>query len=114
MPQPSPFTDLPVFRANSSHSRVLRGAWWPVGLSDQAAFYNVLANARLYMLKELTGVFAQKDDALSLSHQNSAFRLLSTKMQDPKQHNSDELLGSIASFMCHHVGKSSFSSGGRD
>ncbi|KAF2685216.1 hypothetical protein K458DRAFT_388110 [Lentithecium fluviatile CBS 122367] len=90
-----------IFRNNSAHSRQLRGAWWPVGLTDQTAFYNVLANARLYMLKELTGAFVQQDDAVSLSQQNIAFRLIVEKMKDPKQHDSDELLGSIASFMCH-------------
>jgi hypothetical protein len=93
----------PVFRNNSAHSRQLRGAWWPVGLADKASFYNVLANSRLYMLKELTGAFVQQDDALSLSHQNAAFRSMVEKMNDPKQHDSDELLGCIASFMCHHV-----------
>jgi len=95
--------DLLVFRNNGAHSRQLRGAWWPVGLSDKATFYNVLANSRLYMLKELTGAFIQQDDALSLSHQNTAFRLMGEKMEDPKQHDSDELLGSIGSFMCHQV-----------
>jgi hypothetical protein len=94
----------PVFRNNSAHSRQLRGAWWPVGLADKASFYNVLANSRLYMLKEVTGAFVQQDDALSLSHQNAAFRAMADKMHDSKQHDSDELLGCIASFMCHHVG----------
>jgi hypothetical protein len=56
------------------------------------------------MLKELTGAFVQKDDALSLSHQNAAFRAMAEQIADPKEHDSDELLGSIASFMCHHVG----------
>lgn len=93
----------PVFRNNSAHSRQLRGAWWPVGLADQAAFYNVLANARLYMLKELTGVFVKQDDALSLSQQNAALQLMSKKMKDPKHQASDEMLGAVSSFMCHHV-----------
>ncbi|KAJ4293499.1 hypothetical protein N0V90_008782 [Kalmusia sp. IMI 367209] len=91
-----------IFRENSAHSRQLRGAWYPVGLSDKAAFYNVLANARLYMLKELTGAFVQRDDALSLAQQNNALRMMSEKMKDPKHHASDEMLGAVLSFMCHH------------
>jgi hypothetical protein len=55
------------------------------------------------MLKELTGAYSQKDDALSLSYQNAAFRLAGEQMKDPTQHASDELLGSVGSFMCHHV-----------
>jgi hypothetical protein len=105
--------DLPVFRNNGAHSRQLRGAWWPVGLSDKATFYNVLANSRLYMLKELTGAHVHQDDALSLSHHNSAVRLVGEKMKDPQKHDSDELLGSIASFMCHHVGLKPSRSNGR-
>lgn len=74
-----------------------------VGLSDKAAFYNVLANARLYQLKELTGTFVQKSDSLSLANQNRAIRSLTEKMKDPKYQASDEMIGAVSSFMCHHV-----------
>lgn len=74
-----------------------------MGLADKAAFHNVLANSRLYMLRELNGGFVQHDDALILSQQNSAIRLISEEMKDPQKHLSDELLGAVASFMCHHV-----------
>jgi len=92
-----------VFRNDSAHSRQLRGAWWPVGLTSKAAFNNVLANSRLYMLKEMTGTFVHHDDALSLSKHNAALRLISDNVKDPVNNISDEVLGAISSFMCHHV-----------
>ncbi|OAG04843.1 uncharacterized protein CC84DRAFT_1121589 [Paraphaeosphaeria sporulosa] len=91
-----------IFRANSAHSRQLRGAWWPVGLSGVATFYNVLANARLFQLKELTGAFVQKSDSLSLSMQSHAIRAMRERMQDAKHHASDETIGAVGSFMCHY------------
>ncbi|KAF2245891.1 hypothetical protein BU26DRAFT_541941 [Trematosphaeria pertusa] len=91
-----------IFRNNSSHSRQLRGSWWPVGLADPAAFYMVLGNSRLYMLKELNGAFVTQDDAVSLLHQNNAIRSMGEKMKDPRHHTSDELLGAVGAFMCHH------------
>ncbi|KAF2646863.1 hypothetical protein P280DRAFT_441310 [Massarina eburnea CBS 473.64] len=97
-----------IFRNDGAHSRQLRGAWYPVGLSDPAAFYNILSNARLYMLKDLSGAFPRQDDALSLSYQNVALRLLREKMKDPRQHDSDQLLAAITSFMSHHYILGSF------
>lgn len=97
-----------VFRNNSSHSRQLRGSWWPVGLADPAAFYMVLGNSRLYMLKELNGAFVTQDDAVSLLHQNNAIRSMGEKMKDPRHHTSDELLGAVGAFMCHHVSSIQF------
>ncbi|CAI6303832.1 unnamed protein product [Periconia digitata] len=91
-----------IFRDNSAHSRQLRGSWYPVGLSDKVSFHNLLSNSRLYMLKELTGSFFRQDDVLSLSHHNSALRLMADKMHDPQQHSTDEMLASISSFMAHH------------
>lgn len=55
------------------------------------------------MLKELTGAFAQQDDALSLSYQNSAIRLMSEKMKDPRHFADDAVLAAVISFMSHHV-----------
>ncbi|KAF2448568.1 hypothetical protein P171DRAFT_461363 [Karstenula rhodostoma CBS 690.94] len=91
-----------IFRANSAHPRQLRGAWWPVGLSGVATFYNVLANARLFQLKESTGTFVQKSDSLSLSMQNSAIRAMRERIEHPEHHASDETIGAVASFMCHY------------
>ncbi|PVI04305.1 hypothetical protein DM02DRAFT_625013 [Periconia macrospinosa] len=92
-----------IFRDNSTHSRQLRGSWYPVGLADKVSFHNLLSNSRLYMLQELTGSFFRQDDVLSLSHHNTALRLMAEKMNDPKQHDSDEMLASVSSFMAHHL-----------
>jgi hypothetical protein len=62
------------------------GAWWPVGVSGIATFYNVLANARLFQLKELTGTFVQKSDSLSLFMQNNAIRAMTERMKDPEHY----------------------------
>ncbi|KAL5394411.1 hypothetical protein PMIN06_001583 [Paraphaeosphaeria minitans] len=91
-----------IFRGNSAHPRQLRGAWWPVGLSGVAAFYNVLANARLFQLKELTGAFVQKSDSLSLSMHSRAIRAMRERMEDPEHHASDETIGAVGSFMCYY------------
>jgi hypothetical protein len=93
---------------NSAHSRQLLGAWWPVGVGGIAAFYNVLANARLFQIRETTGTFVQKSDSLTLSMQNNAIRAMTEKMKDPGHHASDEMVGGVASFMCHFVSCSTF------
>lgn len=92
-----------VFRDSSAHSRQLRGSWYVVGLSDKAAFYNVLANARLYQLRQSTGAYVQEDDSLGLSIENKAIRSMMEKLKDSNYHASDEMIGSVCAFMCHHV-----------
>ncbi|KAF2871136.1 hypothetical protein BDV95DRAFT_573351 [Massariosphaeria phaeospora] len=90
-----------VFRHNGHHSRLLRGSWWPVGISHAASFHNVLANSHLFKLREHNGHYASEDDAVSLFHYTKAVRLVSNDINDPNKNTSDELLGAVASFMCH-------------
>jgi hypothetical protein len=74
-----------------------------VGLSGVASFHNMLANSQNFIFQNLNGYFPSQDDALALVHHHKALRNGSELMKDSKMHNSDETLGAITSFMCHHV-----------
>lgn len=56
----------------------------------------------MYQLKELNGTYLQEDDSLSLAIQNKALRSLTEQMRDSKHQASDEMVGSVCAFMCHH------------
>ncbi|ORY19314.1 hypothetical protein BCR34DRAFT_472425 [Clohesyomyces aquaticus] len=96
-----------IFRQNGNHCRQLRGSWWPVGLYDAAAFHNVLSNSRLFILMFHAGSYVSEDDSESLFHHTTALQLVNEKLKDPAHHKSDELIGTVCSFMCHEyiIGK---------
>ncbi|KAF2269412.1 hypothetical protein CC78DRAFT_539961 [Lojkania enalia] len=90
-----------IFRSNSSHQKVLRGSWFPVGLFDAAAFNCVLANSQLYVRMEQSGSYISEDDSDSLYYHNKCIALVAKKLCDPNQSTSDALVGGIGSLMCH-------------
>jgi hypothetical protein len=92
-----------VFRVNTNHSTLLRGSWYPVGLSAPATFHLVLANSQRFIHKQLHGSFDSTNNTLSLSHYTEALKLFRKKMSDPRHIMSDELIGTVAAFMCHDV-----------
>jgi hypothetical protein len=92
-----------VFAADTCHSSSLRGAWYPVGLSVAAAFHNVLANSQNFIFQKNNGFYPSRDDALALVHHHKALRQASELMKSPRNHNSDEALSIVTSFMCHQV-----------
>lgn len=94
-----------VFRQNSQHSRLLRGSWFPVGLSHASPFHHMLANAQLYMIRGGRGTCPSEHDPVSLHHHTQAVRLVGEEIKDSSKHTSDGLFGSVAGLMCHHVSK---------
>ncbi|CAG5158171.1 uncharacterized protein ALTATR162_LOCUS5020 [Alternaria atra] len=100
-----------IFDPTTNHSSQLRGCWYPVGLSCAAAFHNVLSNSQNFLFQKLNGFFPSQDDALALTHRHKALRAASEMMKDPTKHKSDEIIGTVASFMCHHALLGTFADG---
>ncbi|KAF2113766.1 hypothetical protein BDV96DRAFT_601240 [Lophiotrema nucula] len=90
-----------VFSSNGNHQKLLRGAWYPVGLSDPATFTGVLANSALYITMRQVGSFITEDSPESLQYHSRTLSMVQTKLSDPNQHTTDALIGNIASLMCH-------------
>ncbi|ENI07978.1 hypothetical protein COCC4DRAFT_20880 [Bipolaris maydis ATCC 48331] len=88
---------------DNNHPTVLRGSWYPVGLSYIPAFYNMLANSQNFLFEKRHGYFPSQDDAVALRHHHKALRHTTEMMKDPKMHQSDELIGSMVSFMIHQA-----------
>ncbi|KAJ5060819.1 hypothetical protein J3E74DRAFT_450616 [Bipolaris maydis] len=88
---------------DNNHPTVLRGSWYPVGLSYIPAFYNMLANSQNFLFEKRHGYFPSQDDAVALRHHHKALRHTTEMMKDPKMHQSDELIGSMVSFMIHQI-----------
>jgi hypothetical protein len=82
---------------------MLRGSWFPVGLDSPAAFHNTLANSQNFVFQKMRGAFPSQDDAQALFHHQKALRLARELLSDPTKHTSNEVLGTIVSFTCHHV-----------
>ncbi|KAL6704519.1 hypothetical protein ACN47E_008148 [Coniothyrium glycines] len=92
-----------IFDTDSLHSTQLRGSWYPVGLESAAAFHNVLANSQNFLFQKANGYFPSQDDTLALVYHHKALRYASEMMKDVSKHQSDEMLGAVASFMCHQA-----------
>ncbi|CAO2647075.1 Nn.00g079970.m01.CDS01 [Neocucurbitaria sp. VM-36] len=103
-----------IFSPNTNHSSQLRGSWYPVGLSSAAAFHNVLSNSQNFIFQKHNGFYPSQDDALALTHHHKALRHASEMMKDPVKLKSDETIGAVASFMCHHSMLGNFAGGDWD
>ncbi|KAH7135051.1 hypothetical protein B0J11DRAFT_151027 [Dendryphion nanum] len=102
-----------IFRKNGSHSTILRGSWWPVALSNAAAFHTALSSSQLYICMNINQSYVFSDDATSLEHHSRALKLVNEMMNDPTKHTTNELLGAVAAFMCHDYIMGGFDSWGR-
>ncbi|KAF2125502.1 hypothetical protein P153DRAFT_348731 [Dothidotthia symphoricarpi CBS 119687] len=100
-----------IFSHNTNHSSQLRGSWYPVGLSCAATFHNVLSNSQNFIFEKLHGHFPAQDNAQALTHHHTALRLANEMINDPTKYMSDETVGTVASFMCHHSLLGSFAGG---
>jgi hypothetical protein len=65
----------------------------------------MLANSQNFIFQKINGYYPSQDDALALTHHHKALRQTHEMMKDPLKHKSDETLGAVVSFMCHHVGQ---------
>jgi hypothetical protein len=66
----------------------------------------MLANSQNFIFMKKNGFFPSQDDNLALTHHHKALRQAGQMMKDATMHKSDEALGMVASFLCHHVGAS--------
>jgi hypothetical protein len=81
----------------------MRGTWYPVGLSNEVAFFNMLANSQNFIFQKLNGFFPSQDDSLALTYHYKALRRAGEMMKEPQTHNSEAIIGAVISFMIHHV-----------
>ncbi|CAG5158169.1 uncharacterized protein ALTATR162_LOCUS5019 [Alternaria atra] len=100
-----------ILDPSTNHPIRLRDYWYPVGLSCAAIFHNVLSNSQNFIFQKLNGSFPSRDDALALTHSYKALRAASEMMKDSSKHKSDDMIGTVASFMCHHALLNSFADG---
>jgi hypothetical protein len=66
----------------------------------------MLANSQNFIFQKMNGYFPSQDDALALMHHHKALRYASEMMKIPQNHNSDEAVAAVISFMCHQVSSS--------
>ncbi|KAF1363411.1 hypothetical protein EJ07DRAFT_152225 [Lizonia empirigonia] len=95
----------------TSHASQLRGSWFQVGLESPAAFHNVLANSQNFIFQKMDGNFPSVDNALALVHHQKALRLARELLSDSTNHTSNEAVGTMVSFTCHHALLGSFAGG---
>ncbi|KAG9193184.1 hypothetical protein G6011_03219 [Alternaria panax] len=88
---------------DNNHPSQLRGSWYPVGLSDAAAFHNMLSNSQNFLFQRRNGYYPSQDDAIALKYHNKALRHTTQMMNDPTKRLSDEVIGAVVSFMIHFV-----------
>ncbi|KAF2845127.1 hypothetical protein T440DRAFT_493642 [Plenodomus tracheiphilus IPT5] len=100
-----------IFSPDTNHPSQLRGSWYPVSLSSPAAFHNVLANSQNYLFQKMNGYFPSQDDHLALAHRHKALIHANEMMKDTLKHTSDEMIGTVASFLCHLALLGSFGNG---
>ncbi|KAF2024131.1 hypothetical protein EK21DRAFT_79413 [Setomelanomma holmii] len=92
-----------IFEPSSNHTNHLRGSWYPVGLSSEVAFLNMLANSQNFIFQKQHGYFPSQDDPLALTYHHKALRRAGEMMKLPQTHNSEDAISVVVSFMCHHA-----------
>ncbi|UPX19979.1 uncharacterized protein EKO05_0010227 [Ascochyta rabiei] len=100
-----------IFSPDSTHTSHMRGCWFPVGLDSPAAFHHLLANSQNFLFQKTNGRFPSQDNALALVHHHKALRLARELMSDSSKYTSNEAVGVIVSFTCHHALLGSFAGG---
>jgi hypothetical protein len=95
-----------VFDPNTNHFIRMRDYWYPVSLSCAAVFHNLLSISQNFILRRLDMSLLSQDDTLALTHSYKAIRAANEMMKDSLQYKSDEMIGTVASFMCDHVSSS--------
>jgi hypothetical protein len=63
-----------------------------------------LSISQSFIFQKLNGSLPSQNDTLALAHFCKALRAANEMMKDSLQHKSDEMLVTVASLMCHHVG----------
>ncbi|KAF2629211.1 hypothetical protein BU25DRAFT_364230 [Macroventuria anomochaeta] len=96
-----------IFNPESRHASQLRGSWFPVGLDSPAAFHHALANSQNFIFQKMYGYFPSQDNAQALIHHQKALRFARELLSDSTKHTSNKALGTIVSFICHHVSTAS-------
>ena len=95
-----------VYRADSPSNKAQRGCWFTVTLFDPAPFYGMLANSQMAIFLNVNlghGRSVSKDNVNGLSLYTKAISLVNDRLQDPQAHTDGNLIGAVASFLCHDV-----------
>jgi hypothetical protein len=92
-----------VFQDPDSQQRPLRDAWFTVGLEDEAAFLQVLANSALYLDSMRNNGRIAKETSDSMRYHARALVSVQERMKMGDGAVSDGLIGAVTGFMCHAV-----------
>ncbi|KAH8898164.1 hypothetical protein GQ53DRAFT_837144 [Thozetella sp. PMI_491] len=84
---------------DSGQQKPLRDAWFTVGLEDEAAFLQVLANSALHLDSILHDGRLAHETSDSMKYHARALESVQRRISDGG--TSDGLLGSVTGFMCH-------------
>jgi hypothetical protein len=101
--QSSDYTHFAVFQDECGSQRPFRDAWFAVGLTDKAAFMQVLSNSALHFDTLRNGRKPQETQ-LSLYYQLRTVRSLNKRRQDEDRFLSNGSIGAVSMLMCHDVG----------
>jgi hypothetical protein len=63
----------------------------------------MLANSQNFVFQKMNGYFPSQDHALALTHHHEALWLAGEMMKRPDWHGTDEIIGTVLSFLAHQV-----------
>lgn len=90
-----------VFDDTNVNVKPYRDAFFPIGLTDPAAFHQVLANLALYLRRVRNSPKSEDYETQeALVHQMKALQLVNKKIADPGESTSDGVIGAIISLAC--------------
>ena len=92
-----------VFETNKGHSLALRSAWSFVGFHNELSFQTVLSNSELNGQILRSGKLLTEDTRESLQLHNKAIQMMHQRLEDPEQHASDSMIGSMSGFLTYDI-----------
>jgi hypothetical protein len=96
--------NVSVFQDDGGQQRPLRDAWFTIGLSDYAAFCQVVANSALHLDSAVhRNGRAAMETPDSMRYHAEALKSIQKRLDDPVAATSDGVIGAVSSFLCHAV-----------
>lgn len=83
--------------------RPLRNAWFTVGLSDEAAFFQVMSNSALHLYALQNPTKEAEATALSTRYQQRTLRSIQKRLANGASDVNEGMIGAISALMAHDV-----------
>ncbi|KZF20166.1 hypothetical protein L228DRAFT_284902 [Xylona heveae TC161] len=96
-----------IFDDRHANFQPFRDIWFPLALSDGAAFHQLLSNSALH-ITSLRPIDRQREAFEALSHHAVALMCVQNRLADPTVAISDGIIASIIGFACHDHMTSNF------